>query len=102
MISNGILRQASEGGIILVVPTTHFVNYDVQRGHDHDAETTRTRFIECIPRRADDVLIGILLEHQRVRGMRVERRGFVAERHVIGWDKLLLFPFPVMEQTISK
>ena len=61
-----------------------------------------SRFIERIPRRAGDVPIGIVLELEAERAMRIVGRRFIAQRDVFLRHELGVAPFAVVQQAVTK
>src|SRR5947207_13813712 len=58
------LRQARQRRIVLPVVAAHLVNDRLKRRHDDQRESAGARFPIRIARRASDVSVRVLLEHQ--------------------------------------
>src|SRR6185295_11720777 len=96
------LGQTRERRVVLPIVTAHFVNHQVQRGHDDESESTRARFPKGIARRSSNVAVHVMFEHQRVRTMRIVRRHLVAQRDVISRHQLLRTPLTATQQAVTK
>ena len=86
----------------MAVVAAEFVDHKVERWDDEDSETACAGLIERIARRTRNVAVGVVLELERERTVRIERRRLVAEREVFGRDELLILPATSMREAVPK
>ncbi len=80
----------------------HLVEHQIERRHDIDARSARAGFEKGVPRRAEDMAIGIHFEHQAHGRVRIIRRRLAAHGNVIGGNELLPAPPALVQQQVRQ
>jgi hypothetical protein len=98
----GGLGQTGQFEVVLRIVAAQFVDHQVQRGDDENSEAARARFVKGVSRRAGDVAVGIIFEHQAEGAMGIERRGLAAQRNIVRRHQLFVTPAALMQEAVAK
>src|ERR1051325_2922158 len=77
------LRQTGQSRGVLPVVPAELVKDQIERRRHQEGESAGPGLPKCVPRRAGDVAVRVLFEHQGVRTVRIVRGHFIAQRNVI-------------------
>lgn len=104
-VTAGVLLRLGDfrvGRVVLEVATTHFVEHQVQRRYDIEAEAARAGLPEGVAWGTGDVAVGVVLELEAKRSMRVVGEHLVAEGDVLRGDDLLACPLAAACEAVGK